>query len=113
WPVVGVSRPWLSPHPPRLSHLELDNGRELAPRRVPDHHEHALDYLRRDHVRSLVALAWGGRDDRQAVPRATPSPASAARRWRRTTERRRSSGRGRSLAASRTRVWPLTAGHAP
>jgi hypothetical protein len=31
----------LSPHPPRVPHLQLDDGRELASRRVPDHHQHA------------------------------------------------------------------------
>jgi hypothetical protein len=40
-----------------VSHLQLDDGPELAPRRVSDHRQHALDDDRLRHVQALVRLA--------------------------------------------------------
>jgi len=46
-------------HPPRLPHLQLDDGPELTPRRVPNHHQLAFDDDRLRHVEALVRLAPG------------------------------------------------------
>ena len=47
--------------------MQLDDGRELAPRRVPDHHQLALDDDRLRDVQALVMLAPGKRHDTQRV----------------------------------------------
>src|SRR5262245_27289042 len=61
-PVVGFL-----PNPPRLPHLQLDDGPEVSPRRVPDHHQLALDDGGLHHVKPLVRLAHGERHDTQHV----------------------------------------------
>src|SRR5262245_9269448 len=61
----------LSPPPPRLLHLQLDDGRELSPRRVADHHQHALDDDRLRHVEALVCLTTGEGHDAQQARRAS------------------------------------------
>jgi hypothetical protein len=54
----------------RLPHLHLDYCRELALRRVPDHHQLALDDDRLRHVQTLVRLAWREGDRPQNAGRA-------------------------------------------
>ena len=49
-----------SPHSQRLPHLQLDDGRKLAPRRVPDHPPHPLDD---DGLRDLQARVVFTRDE--------------------------------------------------
>ena len=45
-----------SPDAPRFPHLQLDDGAELAPRRVPDDHQLALDDDGRGDVEAVVIL---------------------------------------------------------
>src|SRR5262245_2015163 len=59
-PVVGFL-----PNPPRFLDLQLDDGAELSPRRVANHHQHALDDDRLRHVQARVVLAPGELDDAQ------------------------------------------------
>ena len=51
------SAPDSLPHLPCLPHLQLDDGPELSPRRVSDHHQLALDDDGLRHVEALVRLA--------------------------------------------------------
>ena len=57
-------------HLPRLPHLQLDDGRELAPRRVPDDDKDALDDDGRQDVEVLVRLPLGEVDCPQDAGRA-------------------------------------------
>ena len=57
------------PHPPRVPQLQFGHGGELGPGRVADRHQHALDRLRRDDVRTLFVLAGVERDDAEATRR--------------------------------------------
>jgi len=50
-------RPCLSSAPAAPPHLQLDDGPELSPRRVPDHHQLALDDDWLEQVEVLVRLA--------------------------------------------------------
>jgi hypothetical protein len=50
--------------------LQLDDGRELAPRRMPDQHQLALDDDRRGRVQPLVILGGVERHDAQTAGRA-------------------------------------------
>src|SRR5215813_14500813 len=58
-------------HPSLLPHLQLDDGPELTPRRVPDHHQLALDDDGRGDVEALVCLASGEPDSAQHAGRAS------------------------------------------
>jgi len=50
-----------SPHPPCIRHLQLDDGPEVSPRRVPDHHQLARDDDGRGDVEALVRSTPGSR----------------------------------------------------
>ena len=67
-----------SPHPPRLPHLHLDDGRELAPRRVPDDDKDALDDDGRQDVEALVRLSPGKLDGVEHAGRSRGVDAHAA-----------------------------------
>ena len=55
------------PYPPRLPDLHLDDGWELAPRRMPDHQQQALDDDRLQDVQPLVRLTLGEDHNAQHV----------------------------------------------
>src|SRR5262249_8530367 len=58
-----------SVRPMRLLRLQLDDGRELAPRRVADDDEDALDDDRREDVEARVCLVPGELDGAQIAGR--------------------------------------------